>query len=175
MRLVYTPTEHVGPVTSATILSSQPEMVYVGHEEGYISLWDLDTDDGYPQCIEVVKVSMSDILCLEGVNERSWVGGRSGMILVYDISQRPWLMTNCWNAHPGLSVMRLIMNHYAIEKTGQLCVASVGRDAHVRLWDGLLGFDEIGSYLFSVTCLTKLFLWVSDRVTQDGSLFQFVP
>jgi hypothetical protein len=174
------PTEHVGPVTSATILSSQSEMVYVGHEEGYISLWDLDTDDGYPQCIEVVKVSMSDILCLEGVNERLWVGGRNGMISVYDISQRPWFMTNCWNAHPGLPVMKLIMNHYAIEKTGQLCVASVGRDEHVRLWDGLLGFDWIGSYFFLVICLkaNKRFLFILDlrqRVTQDGGVFQFVP
>lgn len=143
------PIEHVGPVTSATILSSQPEMVYVGHEGGYISIWDLNADDGYPQCIEVMKVSVSDILCLEGVNERLWVGGRNGMISVYVVSQRPWIMTNCWNAHPALPVMKLIMNYYAIEKTGQLCVVSVGRDELVRLWDGLLGSDWIGSYLWS--------------------------
>ena len=40
-----------------------------------------------------------------------------------------------------------------------MCVASVGRDEHVRLWDGLLGFDWIGSYFFLVACLmaTNLF------------------
>ena len=92
-------------------------MVYVGHEEGYISLWDLDTDDGYPQCMEV-KVSMSDILRLEGVNKRLWVGGRNGMISVYNISLWPWFMTN---SHLGPPVMKLIMNHYAIEKTGLQC------------------------------------------------------
>jgi hypothetical protein len=138
------PTDHVGPVTSAAILPSQPGMVYVGHEEGYISLWLLDTDDGYPQCIEVTRVSMSDVLCLEGVNDRLWAGGRNGMISAYDVSQRPWLVTNSWNAHPGLPVLKLITNHYGIELTGQLCVASVGRDENVRLWDGLLGLDWVG-------------------------------
>ena len=144
------PTEHVGPVTSATILPSQPGIVYVGHEEGYISLWILDTDDGYPQCIEVMRVSMSDILSLEGVNDRLWAGGRNGMIAVYDVSQRPWLMTNCWNAHPGLPVMKLLMNHFAIEKIGQLCVVSIGRDETVRFWDGLLGLDWVGESFWFV-------------------------
>jgi hypothetical protein len=32
------PIEHVGPVRSATIIPSQPRMVYVGHEEGFISM-----------------------------------------------------------------------------------------------------------------------------------------
>jgi hypothetical protein len=143
------PSGHVGPVTSAAILPSQPGIVYVGHEEGYISLWHLDTDDGHPQCIEVIRVAMSDVLCLEGVNDRLWAGGRSGMISAYDVSQRPWLVTNSWNAHPGLPVMKLIMNHYGIELTGQLCVASVGRDENVRLWDGLLGLDWVGECLLS--------------------------
>lgn len=138
------PTEHVGPITSATISPSQPGMVYVGHEEGYISLWLLDTDDGYPQCIEVTRVGMSDVLCLEGVKDRLWAGGRNGMISAYDVSQQPWLVTNCWNAHPGLPVMRLIMNYYGIESTERLCVASVGRDENLRLWDGLLGSDCVG-------------------------------
>jgi hypothetical protein len=29
-------------------------------------------------------VSMSDVLCLEGVNDRLWAGGWSGLISVYD-------------------------------------------------------------------------------------------
>jgi len=142
------PSGHVGPVTSATILPSQPRTVYLGHEEGYISLWFLDTDDGYPQCIEVTRVAMSDVLCLEGVNDRLWAGGRNGMISAYDVSQRPWLVTNSWNAHPGLPVLKLMMNHYGIELTGQLCVASVGRDENMKLWDGLLGLDWVGECLF---------------------------
>jgi hypothetical protein len=61
------PTEHVGPLISATILPSQPGIIYVGHEEGCISMWELNTEDGY-RCVEVV--SASDILSLEGVGNR---------------------------------------------------------------------------------------------------------
>ena len=64
------PIEHVGPVRSATIIPSQPRMAYVGHEEGFISIWELDTDDGFPRCVEVMKVSASDVLSLEGINDR---------------------------------------------------------------------------------------------------------
>jgi hypothetical protein len=142
------PIEHVGPVTSATIIPTQPRLVYVGHEEGFISIWELDTDDGYPRCIEVMKMSSSDVLSLEGVNNRLWAGGRNGMISAYDVSQRPWVVTNSWAAHPGLPVKDLIVNHFAITKVGRLCVASVGRDEQLRLWDGLLGLDWVGVYTF---------------------------
>ncbi|KAF8905753.1 Endonuclease/exonuclease/phosphatase [Gymnopilus junonius] len=141
------PSDHVGPVTSAAMLPSQPRMVFIGHEEGYISMWELDTEDGYPLCIEVVKVSTSDVLSLEGVNNRLWAGSRNGMISAYDVSQRPWVVTNCWNAHPGLPVMRLLVDHYGVVKVGKLCVGSVGRDEQLRLWDGLLGLDWIDKEL----------------------------
>jgi len=141
------PTEHVGPVTSATIIPSQPGFAYVGHEGGYISIWELDTEDGYPRCIEAMRVSTSDVLSLEGVNNRLWAGSRNGIISAYDISHKPWLVTNAWNAHPGLPVMKLIVNHYAILEVNRLCVASVGRDENLRLWDGLLGQDWVGAYL----------------------------
>lgn len=140
------PTEHVGPVTSATILPSQPEHVYVGHEEGFVTLWSLETEDGFPQCIEVMKVSMYDVLSLEGVNDRLWAGGRNGMISAYDVASRPWVVTNCWMAHPGLPVLRLAVDHYGLEKTGRMCVVSVGRDEQLKLWDGLLGSDWIGEF-----------------------------
>lgn len=140
------PSEHVGPVTSATVIPSHPGLVYMGHEEGYISIWQLETDDGHPLCVEVTKVSTSDILSLEGVNDRLWAGSRNGMISAYDVSQKPWLVTNCWNAHPGLPVMKLMINHFAIVNTERLCVASIGRDEQLKLWDGLLGSDWVGRY-----------------------------
>lgn len=138
------PAEHVGPVISATILPSQPGFVYMGHEEGYITLWALETEDGYPKCVEVMKVSTSDVLSLEGVNDRLWAGSRNGMISAYDVTYRPWVVTNSWNAHPGLPVLRLMVDQYGIERAGRMCVASVGRDEQLKLWDGLLGLDWIG-------------------------------
>lgn len=139
------PTEHVGPVTSATIIPTQPRMVYVGHEEGYISMWELDTEDGFPACVEVMKVSASDVLSIEGVSDRLWAGSRNGMISAYNVTQRPWVVTNCWSAHAGVPVMKLSVNHFAVSHVGRLCVASVGRDDHMRIWDGLLGSDWIGA------------------------------
>ncbi|KAJ7250419.1 Endonuclease/exonuclease/phosphatase [Mycena rebaudengoi] len=140
------PLEAVGAVTSASMLPTQPGVVYVGHEAGTVSLWTLD-EGGWPQCTEVVRVSTSDVLCLEGVNNRLWAGGRSGMISAYDVSVKPWVVTNCWMAHPGLPVKLLAVDHYGIEKTGRLCVVSVGRDEQVKLWDGLLASDWVDQEL----------------------------
>ncbi|KAJ7916117.1 hypothetical protein B0H13DRAFT_1609662 [Mycena leptocephala] len=54
------PLEPVGAITDATMLPSNPGIVYVGHEAGSVSLWTLE-DDGWPRCIEVVRVSTSFI------------------------------------------------------------------------------------------------------------------
>ncbi|KAJ3737776.1 DNase I-like protein [Lentinula guzmanii] len=78
------PTEHVGPVTSSTIIPSVPGHVYVGHEEGFITIWalpDAESSGGYPKL---------------------WAGGRNGIMTVYDIVPRPWMATNSWAAHPVL-------------------------------------------------------------------------
>jgi len=56
---------------SAAVVPSQSGKVYVGHEEGHLSIWDVEgTEDGYPRYLKVVKVSTSDVLCVEGVNDR---------------------------------------------------------------------------------------------------------
>ncbi|KAH6890093.1 Endonuclease/exonuclease/phosphatase [Coprinopsis sp. MPI-PUGE-AT-0042] len=120
------PSEYVGRLTSATILPSRPNCAYVGHEEGFVSIWALDTDDGWPQCYEIMRVSTSDIMSLEGVDSRLWAGGRGGTISAYDV-------TNHWVAHPGLPVLKM----------RKLCVVSLGRDECVRFWDGLLGSDWV--------------------------------
>ncbi|KAJ7886213.1 DNase I-like protein [Mycena olivaceomarginata] len=136
------PLEPVGAITDATMLPSNPGIVYLGHEAGSVSLWTLE-DGGWPRCIEVVRVSTSDVLCLEGVNNRLWAGGRGGVISAYDVSVKPWVVTNAWMAHTKLPVNQLAVDHYGIEKTGRLCVASVGRDEQVKLWDGLLASDWV--------------------------------
>ncbi|KAF8075794.1 Endonuclease/exonuclease/phosphatase [Lyophyllum atratum] len=144
-----TPTEHVGAVTSATIIPSLPGFVYMGHEAGFVSVWALETEDGYPKCVEVMKVATSDVTSVEGVNNRLWAGGRSGMISALDVTQKPWVVTNSWAAHPGLPVLKMSVDHYGIDKIGRLCVVSIGRDEQLRLWDGLLGLDWVGkSYYY---------------------------
>lgn len=137
------PTQHVGAVTCGTLLPSHPDRVYLGHEGGFISVWSVDTHDGTPECTEVMKVSASDVLCLEGVNDLLWAGGRKGMVSAYDVKPRPWVVTNCWEAHDGLPVLKLFVDPSAIERLGKLCVVSVGRDERMKFWDGLLGNDWV--------------------------------
>ena len=67
------------------------------------------------------------------------------------MAQKPWVVTNCWQAHPTVLVLRLSVDLVGIERTGRLCVASVGRDEVARFGDGLLGLDRIGaSFSFPV-------------------------
>ncbi|KAI0693505.1 DNase I-like protein [Cytidiella melzeri] len=141
------PTEHLGAVTSGTVLQSQPGKVFLGHEGGNVSIWALMTEDGVPACQEVIKVSVSDVLCLEGVNDRLWAGGRKGNIAAYDVAQRPWVTTNNWQAHQKLPVLSLAVDTWSIEKLGRLVVYSAGRDEKLRFWDGLLGVDWINQEL----------------------------
>ncbi|KAF5371467.1 hypothetical protein D9615_009590 [Tricholomella constricta] len=170
------PTEHVGTVTSATIIPSRPGFVYMGHEAGFVSIWTLESEDGHPRCLEVMKISTSDVLSVEGVNDRLWAGGRGGMISAFDVSQKPWVVTNCWTAHPGLPVLKMSVDHYGIDKIGRLCVISIGRDEQLRLWDGLLGLDWVDDELlkqehsFSRTRDLKVLLvsWNCDAARPDS-------
>lgn len=148
------PTEPVGTVTSGTILSSHPNNVYLGHEGGFVTIWLTATDDGIPVCEEVVRVSNSDVLCLVGINDRLWVGGRNGTIAAYSLESHPWVMTNNWAAHwngqTPLPVQKIAVDPYSIDKIGKLCVYSIGRDDHVKCWDGLLGADWQDTELLKV-------------------------
>jgi len=147
------PIEHVGTVTSGTILLSHPNHVYLGHEGGFVTIWSTATGDGIPVCEEVMRISNSDVLCLAGVNDRLWVGGRNGTIAAYSVESRPWVMTNNWIAHwnsqSPLPLQKIAVDPYSIDKIGRLCVYSVGRDDHVKCWDGLLGEDWQGDYFLA--------------------------
>jgi hypothetical protein len=88
-------TEWTGAVTSATMIPFRPNEVYLAHEGGYVSVWDAEEY----VCLQVLKISTTDILALEGVGGRLWTGNRKGQIHVYDITDRPWKTTNVWTAH----------------------------------------------------------------------------
>ena len=160
--------EWSGAVTSATILPMQPDVVYLGHEGGFISMWDAETCEN----LSVSKVSASDILSLEGVGERLWAGNRKGHIHVYDVSAKPWTTTNTWDAHPYVflcsmckevpdasdqPVQTLVCDPWSIdhvsrvhaleihltEQAGRYILWSSSRET-LHAWDGLLSIDWIG-------------------------------
>ncbi len=87
--------EWTGAVTAAAVIPFKAGEVYLGHEGGFISVF----SQADLTCLRVLKIWPSDILSVEGVGERLWVGGRGGNISVYDVSSQPWVATNLWNAH----------------------------------------------------------------------------
>ncbi|KAF5374335.1 hypothetical protein D9758_004673 [Tetrapyrgos nigripes] len=156
------PYQHVGAATCAAILPTRPGYVYVGHEEGYITIWDVgggplsksefseDNKTGsyaQPHCVELLKLQVNDVLALQGVNNRLWVGNRAGYITVYDVGVNPWFATNSWPAHMGLPVGKIMVDPWGIERLGRLGVVTVGRDNKIGLWDGLLAADWLDNKL----------------------------
>ncbi|KAK8854864.1 hypothetical protein IAR55_003603 [Kwoniella newhampshirensis] len=131
-------TEWTGAVTAATYMPLRSEHIYLGHEGGFVSVWDAEA----LVCVQVLKVSTTDILSLEGVGERLWAGNRKGQIHVYDITGRPWQTTNIWSGHLDNPVQALVVDPYSIEYAGRYTCWSFGRDA-LRAWDGLLSVDWI--------------------------------
>lgn len=133
-------TEWTGAATSATVMPLDPDMVYIGHEGGFISKWTAFSDALV--CQQVLKVSSNDILCIEGVGDRLWAGNRKGKIHVFDIAEKPWITTNIWTAHDEQPVRTLAVSPSSIAATGRFMLWSCARDSLIA-WDGLLAVDWI--------------------------------
>ncbi|KAI0030392.1 Endonuclease/exonuclease/phosphatase [Vararia minispora EC-137] len=141
------PSEHVGAVTAGAVVPSDPARVYLGHEAGVVSIWDAGGDGALPSCVEIVKIGASDVLAMEGVHDRLWIGGRKGTISAYDVAPRPWVLAAGWTAHDSLPVTRLAVDVLGLRETGRCVVVSVGRDEHVGVWDGMLGLNWVDDEL----------------------------
>jgi hypothetical protein len=110
----------VGAVTSGTVLSSNPGMVYLGHEGGWVTIWN-EGDGGMPAHVGTVKVSVTDVLSLEGAGTTLWAGNRKGMVYAYDVKTKPWTVTNAWKAHGEFPVTRLAVDTVAITQVTRDC------------------------------------------------------
>ena len=140
---IVTPQDMLGAVTSGAVIPSQPQYVYLGHEGGYVTCWSLQPSDPpssvaassssaslsssngivdmfdsgrpVPMCVQIIKISVSDVLSLEGVVDKLWMGSRKGMVTAYDVETRPWTVTNAWQAHDNLPVLKLFVDPFSIE------------------------------------------------------------
>ncbi|WVQ81931.1 hypothetical protein IAT38_004058 [Cryptococcus sp. DSM 104549] len=135
-------TEWTGAVTSATYMPLRRGTIYLGHEGGFVSVWDVEG----LVCTQVLKISTTDILALEGVGESLWAGNRKGQVHVYDITEKPWQTTNIWAGHPDNPIQALLVDPYSIEHAGRYTCWSFARDC-LRAWDGLLSIDWIDKQL----------------------------
>lgn len=110
---------HVGAVTSSAIVPSQHDLVFLGHDNGWVSVWHQSTH----AFSHIQRVSPYSITALAGVGKYLWAGFRNGFICVYDVSSEPWTVHKAWKAHKD-PVQRLIVD------PSSLWTVSWGRDAN---------------------------------------------
>ena len=130
----------VGAVTSGAVISGQLDRVYFGHADGKVTIY--STVDF--TCLGIVNVSIYKISSLAGAGFHLWAGYNTGMVYVYDTRTQPWTTKKEWLAHSS-PVLGIVTDRSSLWKDGMLRVASLGTDNALRMWDGTLEDDWIGS------------------------------
>jgi len=142
----------VGDVTSGALISSHLDRAYFGHADGKVTIY--STHDY--ACLGIVNVSVYKINCLAGAGNYLWAGYNTGMIYVYDTESRPWKVKKDWHAHED-PVACVLVDRSSIWKNGRLQVASLGNDNALRIWDGMLEDDWLGTLTMRIaTTLTDI-------------------
>ena len=131
---------NVGEVTSGAVVSSQLDRVYFGHADGKVTIY--STKDY--TCLGIVNVSVYKINSLAGAGSYLWAGYNTGMIYVYDTRSQPWKVKKDWHAHDN-PVANILVDRSSVWKLGCLQIASIGTDNAIRLWDGMLEEDWLGT------------------------------
>lgn len=99
----------VGAVTASALVPSQPDTVYLGQDNGWISTWTLSTHS----FVSMQRVSPYMITALAGVGKHLWAGFRTGFIYVYDVSRDPWTVHKAWKAHKD-PVQKIVVDSAAL-------------------------------------------------------------
>jgi len=128
-----------GEITSGAIVNSIPDMVFLGHSDGKVSIYSTKS----LTCIDVVSVSLYKINAMSGVGDYLWAGFQTGMVYVYDVTTRPWRVLKDWKAHER-PVTDVIADRTSIWKIDRLQVVSLSADNIIKVWDGLLEEDWLG-------------------------------
>ena len=130
----------VGEITSGATISGQLDRIYFGHADGKVTIY---STEGYA-CLGVINVSVYKISSLAGAGSYLWAGYNTGMIYVYDTRTQPWTTKKDWLAHEN-PVANILVDSSSVWRSGLMRVASIGQDNAVRLWDGLLEDDWLGT------------------------------
>lgn len=128
--------EGAGEVTSGTLLKSQPGKVFLGHNDGKVSIYSQKDFT----CLSVLNVSSYKINSLAGVGNYIWAAFNTGKICVYDVAESPWVIKKDWQAHNN-PVIKIIADPASFYKLDRLQVITLGADNMLKSWDGLLQDD----------------------------------
>lgn len=95
----------IGAVTAHAVVPHQHHLVFLGHDNGYVSVWDRATY----ACVLVQRISTYSISAMCGVRKYLWAGFRTGVVQVLDVSQESWRVQKAWKAHKD-PVVRLTVD-----------------------------------------------------------------
>ncbi|KAI0897702.1 DNase I-like protein [Annulohypoxylon nitens] len=137
--------EGAGEVTSGTLMKSQPGKVFLGHNDGKVSIY---SQKDYA-CLSVINVSSYKISTLAGVGNNIWAGFNSGRICVYDITKSPWVIKKDWQAHDN-PVIKVIADPAGFYRLDRSQVVTLGADNMIKSWDGLLQDDFLENEMKSL-------------------------
>ncbi len=163
-----------GEVHSGATLSAKPELVYFGHHDGKVSVYNRHDFT----CTAVINVSMYKLSSMTGVGDYIWAGFNTGMAYVYDTSTTPWTVKKDWKAHEK-QICGINADRSALWKMDRLQVVSLGTDNMLRIWDGMLEEDwletlmqEHDSEYCAFSDLTAAVLTWNAGATKPGYLQQ---
>ena len=129
-----------GEIHSGTTLSGKRDLVYFGHQDGKVSIYNRNDFS----CTAVVNVSMYKLSSLAGVGDYLWAGFNTGMAYVYDTSTTPWRVKKDWQAHEK-QICGISAERSAIWKMDRFQVVTLGTDNVLKIWDGMLEEDWLES------------------------------
>lgn len=104
----------LGAVTSSAIVPSQEQHVFLGHDNGYVSVWNRESYT----CVAIQRVSPFGITSLIGVSKYLWAGFRNGFINIYDVDSDPWTVRKAWKAHKE-AVTKIVVDPASLWTVGQ--------------------------------------------------------
>ncbi|PBP23168.1 endonuclease/Exonuclease/phosphatase [Diplocarpon rosae] len=128
-----------GDITSGSTIGLSEE-VYFGHANGKISIY---SRHDY-SCLGVVNISQYKISSLTSSCGYLWAGFSTGAVYVYDTKPAIWNVKKDWQAHDS-QVVKLIADKSGCWELGRVQVVSLGQDNMIRVWDGLLEADWLGT------------------------------
>ena len=91
-----------------------------------------------------MTISVYKINALAGVGRYLWAGFNTGMIYAYDTSAQPWVVKKDWLAHKE-PVANIMVDRSSLWSTGVLRAVSIGTDNAIRMWEGTLEDDFLGT------------------------------
>ncbi|KAI4148442.1 MAG: hypothetical protein L6R39_002790 [Caloplaca ligustica] len=136
----------VGEITSGAVIGGQLDKVYFSHSDGRVTVYSV-VDYA---CLGVVNASVYKINCLTGAGTHLWAGYNTGKICVYDTKVQPWKIVKEWHAHEG-PVANMMVDRTGLWMSGVLRVGSVSLDNSMKMWDGLLEEDWLGTPMATIT------------------------